>query len=70
MILAFDARLKNSLLIDTMFDIMRETMNDEKFQKIYIDYAGEKITQKENYDNLKLDNFIKKKHMILSFLEF
>lgn len=54
MILAFNERIKNSLIIDSLFDIMKEIITTERFKKVYIDYAGEKSTQKENYDNLRL----------------
>lgn len=67
MIVAFDARLKSSILIDNMFDIMKETISDEKFQKVYIDYAGEKSTQKENYDNLRFDNFVLRKKNFIKY---
>ncbi|RNA34208.1 rho guanine nucleotide exchange factor 19-like [Brachionus plicatilis] len=55
-ILALNARIKSSLIIENLFDILKEAIMDEKFQKAYIDYAGEKSTQKENYDNLRKNN--------------
>ncbi|CAF0769548.1 unnamed protein product, partial [Brachionus calyciflorus] len=56
MILAFDLRIKENIIIENLFDIMLNIVGDKKFQKSYVYYAGENNSQKENYDKIIKNN--------------